>query len=229
VAYLVPNDFRSATLNEVCKGLSLEVAAPDTVSDAALITAIARMSMRIDDWTNDHFEPQAGIETLDVPYESIFLYLPRRTTAVSQVQTQDPTGLLTTQAATSYRLLSSLDATGSNLREAQSSTDKLTIVPPPGNGLVVTLSTTPWVWPVGPATILVTGTFGWTVTPGDIKRALALIVYFHFKPLNNTLRMAETVNVADAAIRFGATVPSGIPEADDIIFDYKRDLAIYVG
>jgi hypothetical protein len=226
MAYLAFADFRTATLNEVCQGLSLTVG---EAPDASLTTAIARMSMRVDDWTNDHFESQSGIETLDVPYESIFLYLPRRCTAVTLVQTQDPTGLATTQAATSYRLLSSLDAAGANLREAQASTDKLTIVPPPGNGLVVTLSTTPWVWPVGPATVLVTGTYGWTVCPGDIKRALALLVYYHFKPIRADLRMAETVSVADSTIRFGATFPSGIPEADDIIFDYKRDLAVYVG
>lgn len=212
-------------MHEACQGLSLTIT---EAPDAALATAIARFSQRIDDWTNDHYESQAGVVlTLDVDYPSDKVYLPRRTTAVSQVQTQDALGGLTVQGASGYRLRSSLDGAGANLREPGSSVDYLQIIPL-GSGLVSTYYGA-WIWPLGPQTVYVTGTYGWTVTPGDIKRALALLVFYHFKPIRADLRMAETVSVADSTIRFGATFPSGIPECDDILFDYKRDQRVFVG
>lgn len=223
MAYLTPADFRAgAGLHEVCTGLSLTAT---EAPDAGLTSAIARLSQRVDDYTGDHFESQtAVIEKLDVSFASDILFLPRRCTAVTTVQTQDELAVLTAQ--TSFRFRSSLNAAGDGLRDPATMTDYLQIIP---GGPGLTGVDWGWVWPMGPQTVWVTGTYGWTTCPSDIKRALALLVFNHFKPIRADLRLAETVSVADSTIRFGATFPSGIVEADDILYDYKRPPMVVVG
>jgi hypothetical protein len=224
MTYLAPADFRTGTLNEVCTGLSLTTT---EASDASLTSGIARLSQRIDNYTFDHFESVTDILKLDVDYPTDTLNLPRRTTSVSNVQTQDMVAGLTTQSGSSYRFRSSLNAAGDDYRESVSSIDNLRIVPL-GTGLIGSYYGA-WIWPLGPQTVWVSGNFGWITTPYEIKQALALMVFYHFKPIRQDLRLAETVSVADSTIRFGQTSPSGIPEVDDILVQYRRDQSAFVG
>jgi hypothetical protein len=220
MTYLAFADFRTATLNEACAGLSLTVA---EASDATVTSAIADLSARLDAWTDDHYESLSTTLTIDAPYCSPRLYLPKRCTAISSVRTKDYAGVQTNQAASVYRLHTSLDPAGA-VRIGD--VDWLQITPLSAG---LTLVTDPFEWPTGVGTVDVAGIFGWTVTPGDIKRALALMVYYRLKPLRADLRLAESVASADSQVRYGQTSPSGIPEADEIISDYKRDVSSPVG
>lgn len=221
MAYLTPADFRTATLNEVCQGLALAAGAPDNVSDAFLTAAIARLTVRLDELTNDHFESQSL--TIDLTGDGTStLTLPIRCTAVSQVRTLDPLGNYTTQLATSYRLVSSLDAAGAT-RVIQQADDYLDI--PTGQFLSLYWGAGRR-WPAEANGVRVIGTFGWTVTPPDIKRALALMVFDHFKPLGQTLRRATQYQTSDAVYSFGAgdeDHPTGLWEVDEIVKDYLRE------
>jgi hypothetical protein len=223
MAYVIPNDFRTATLAEYCQNLSLSTS---EAADAALTAAIVRFSARIDDLTDDHFESQSL--TFDLSGDgSRSLQLPQRCTAVTTIKTRDYLGNLTAQSATAYRLVSSLNSGGAT-RRTLDAVDVIEIVPYQYlQGLV---GQPWWLWPRGPNAIQVVGTFGWTVTPGDIKRAVALMVYDHFKALNLQLRRAVTLNTADATYGYGTTPgPTGITEADEIIRDYTRPVGLLVG
>jgi len=232
MAYLVAADFRSgSSLNEVCIGLPLSTG---EASDAQLGAAVTRLAQRIDDWTNDHFESESLTLEMDGTGTSR-LYLPKRCTAVTSVKIRDEDGTLgTAEAAAVYRLTSSLYSSGSKRLDG-SGLDYIDIVPngdglatlPAGYGDVYT-------WPCGPQTVQVVGTFGWTTTPGDIKRALALMVWDHFKPLRNDLRRSSRVSTADTTQEFipvdpASGVYTGIQEADAIIAAYRRDSFLEVG
>jgi hypothetical protein len=218
MTYLVPNDFRTATLNEVCQGVSLTLGAPDNVTDAMLTAAIARFTQRIDQYTHDHFETQSTALDHDVYVQSRILYLNKRCTSAGTVKTRDHTGTLTTQAATAYRLHSSLDAAGA---VKQGELDYLELLPW-GTGLTGPDMFWSWVWPYGPSTVQVGGTFGWSVTPGDIKRALALLVWDHFANARGDLQRATSYQDAGKRIEYqNSTGLTGIPEADDILMAYR--------
>ena len=75
----------------------------------------------------------------------------------------------------------------------------------------------------------VLGTFGWTTTPGDIQRLCALLVYDHFNPMRADLRRADRWSTADASITVSRSEPSGIPEADHILEQYRRESHPLVG
>jgi hypothetical protein len=200
----------------------------DAPTDALITAAIARLSTRLDNWTNDHFETDALTLDLDVYLASSRLRLPKRCTAVTTVNTRSPAGVLTLQPATAYRLSSSLEQAGS-LRTEGSSIDTIDIILDTTLGLTGTLWDGEWVWPVGTQTVQVVGSFGWTDTPADIKRAMALLVWDHFKPQASALRQASRQTSADLTVEYAITEPSGIPEVDDIIADYKRDSIVAVG
>jgi hypothetical protein len=135
------------------------------------------------------------------------------------VKTRDHLGNLTTVTpTTTYRLRSSLDAAGAVM---VSKIDYLDIVSW-SNGLSGPDIFDPWRWPRGTQAVQVTGNFGWTVTPYAAKRAVALMVYDRLKPIRADFRMAERVTTADSTQTRGTTFPSGIPEADDIIYDLRR-------
>lgn len=216
MAYISFADLRSASVAEFAQQLTLTTA---EASDDNLTAAIIRFSQRFDDFTNDHFE-SAGL-TLELDGEGEGrIYLPRRTTAVATVNIRDETGTLTTQDTTSYRLHSSLVAGTTRSGDW----DWLDAVPfGVGFAGVPVTNSNVWCWPGGPQTVQVTGAFGWTVTPGDVKRAVALMVFDHFKPIRNDLRRTQSFTTDSAAINLAITKPTGIPECDDIIEEYRRE------
>lgn len=220
MAYLAFADFRTATLTEFCAQLALTTT---EASDANLTSAIARFSQRLDDYTNDRFESEAL--TLEMDGEGTAkLILPKRCTAVGTVKTRDDADVLTLQAAAVYRLHSSLYSTGS---KRLGEFDWIEVVPD-GNGLA-SVTGSAYVWPRGPRTVQVVGTFGWTTTPGDVKRAVALMVYDHFKPRAEDLRRASAWAIAETRYEIARTLPTGIPEADEVIANYRREGDVAVG
>jgi hypothetical protein len=223
MAYLVFGDVRPDSAAEFASQLTLSES--DVGDDAAITSAIARMSQRIDDVTNDHFESETVTLELDGDGTDR-LMLPKRCTAVTTIKTRDSAAVLTTQAATVYRLHSSLYSTGSKRLE-QGGLDWVDIVPLSA-GLSLSLEG-PWAWPCGPQTVQVVGTFGWTTTPGDIKRLTALLVYDHFKPIRSDLRRTDQFTTPGGErVLMADTDPFGIPEADDIVASYRRVNALPV-
>lgn len=219
MSYLVPDDFRTASIAEYCEQIDLTIEEAD---DTRLAAAIARLSQRVDDATNDHFSSETL--TLDLNGGgSPRLYLPQRCTAVTTLSTRNVQGALTTQASTSFRLHSSLDATGVARLGEYDWIDAIVW----GPGLTGVYYA--WSFDYGEQTVRVTGTFGWMTTPADIKRAVALLVYDHFKPIRQDLRRANRMATADASYDFAQTEPTGIPEVDGIIAQYRRESVPLVG
>ena len=226
MAYPVSADFRTATLAEYCQGLALTTA---EASDAILTATIARMVARVESLCDDEFVSTAG-RTYDLRGSGTSqLALPARCTAVTTVKTRDYLGNLTTQAATAYRLVSSLDAAGAT-RITGWAYDYLEL--PPFQHLTGVVLDSGYWWPLGAETVQVVGTFGWTVTPADIKRAVALLTYDAVKAQAANLRRATQLQTADAVYTYTPTDPlrpTGIDEADDIIRDYNRSTGLMVG
>jgi len=222
MALLTEADFRDPVPNEVCQGLQLE----DAEAPASLLTAaIARLTAKLNIYTDDFFEPRSLTIDLDGG-DRARLILPYRCTSLTSVSLRDQNDVLTVQAAAVYRFTSSLNAAGA---EAVGDFDYIDVVPqgdgltggPTGSGATR--------WPAGPKTVRVIGSFGWTTVPVDVKRALALMVFHHFKPIRGDLRLATRVTTADQVTDFAATDPTGIPEADEIISAYRRDILVGVG
>jgi hypothetical protein len=214
MSYLSAADFRTATLAEYCKGLAISAA---DASDADLSSTIARMSRRVDDATNDRFESFSATYELDGGGRPR-LVLPQRCTAVATVKTRDNLGNLTTQPTTVWRLVSSLTETATR---PISSVDYLAVIP--GNQLSG-LNSWDWTycWPQGPQTVQVVGSFGWTTTPTDIKRATALLVWDHVKALDPARRSATTWATIDTNYVTTEGGPSWLREANDILGSYRR-------
>jgi len=222
---LVPADFRpDGNVAEPVIGFTLTQA---QANDPDLTASIARLTRRLEDLTGDRFVQSVGeVVELDVMVDSDSLYLPYRTTAVSTVKTRDAQGVLTTQSASAYRLNTSLDSTGSRRLGTWDSLDLV----PYGSGLAATYSS--WYWPRGTQTVQVTGTFGWTVAPPDIVRALAQLCWDHYMTKRGDLGRASSVNMAGETLTFfragenpyNARVASvGIPEVDQVVAEYARD------
>lgn len=220
MAYITAADFREATLAEYCKGL---IITDEDMDSTKLALAITRCSGNFDNLTNDHFESASATYNLTGDGSS-HLTLPQRCTAVSTVKTKDLLGVQTTQSSSTYRLHSSL-VTGGTDTIALDSEDYIAIIP----GQYLSLTGYGGRWPCDPASIEVVGTFGWTVTPYDVKRAVALMVYDSVKPMSPTLRKATTYRTLDAQFDYAATGPTNIPEADEIIRQYTRGGGVLVG
>jgi hypothetical protein len=223
VTYLTYADFRTASIAEYCLGIDLT---STEASDALMTAAIARMSQRFNDYTDDVFEPESL--TLELDGEGTArLLLPKRCTSVTTLKLRDSSGTLgSAEAAAAYRLHSSLYASGS---KRMGEWDFLEVVPG-GSGL----SDGTYVFPEGPQTCQIVGSFGWTTTPGDVKRAVALMVYDHFKGVRADIRAAESVSANNVIVRYAQPDPAngiwtGINECDAIIRDYQRRFVPAVG
>lgn len=221
MTYLVANDFRAASFDPACNGLLLS---DDEANDPRLVEVIASVTQRINAITSDQFETSGSIALeVDVQWNSPRLYLPRRTTGVTQVATRDYAGTLTVQAATVYRVHSSLDTAGA---VKVGELDYIDIVLD-GAGLAGV--SWPFMWPFGTQTVQVTGTFGWTVTPGDIKRACALMVWDVFKREAGDVRRASRWARGDLTVERATDTATGLPEADEILASYTRETRVGVG
>ncbi len=213
--YVAKEDFRSASAKWYSKAYPLtnaEIGDPDL--DAAIAWACDEI---IDLYCNDHFEPepQTGTIVLDLDGRgSTILSIPKRIRSITLVEVRSAEGTLTTVAAGSYRVDKSLDAEGD--KDIPGARDRITIIPektlPDGTG----------VWPRGPQTIRVTGSFSWAVTPGSIKKAVAMLVYDTVKPQRQDLEKARRYSTDDTLFELALTEPTGIPFVDRTIAKFKR-------
>lgn len=220
MAYIVPADFRSATLAEYTAGansLALTTTeVPSTGSEALLTATIVRQSQRFDDACNDRFSTVSESDYALNSNGTSRLVLPWRTTRVYNLFTVDAAGVSTLQDSEAYRLSSSLDADGAR-RIAE--LDVIEIIDW-GPGLVGTRS--PWYFDKGQASVLIEADFGWTTTPLDVKRAVALLVYDHYKPISKNIYQADQWVAGDA--RYSRSDGRfGIPEVDDAVTEYRRE------
>jgi hypothetical protein len=222
--YLLFSYLRPGSAAEFAAGLEL----PDSLvgTDAAITSTIARMSQRFDDLTGDHFSTQTPVTLTLSGNGSRILDLPRRTTALTSVSITDYAGTSTVQAAGVDRLHSSLNSAGSAWT-SPGSLDWIEITP--NNFLAGASFGLGYGWPAEPNSVTVVGTFGWTVTPTDVKRAVALMVYDHFKPVADPLRRTIAWASGDAQFSRDQSKPTGLPEVDQIISDYSRSLPAMVG
>lgn len=228
---LTPAAFRIDTIDEACIGLELDTGEAE---DTLLTATIARMTTRLNRWTNDRFEPTTGTAEVNGSGTSR-LYLPNRYTAVSAVKTRDEFGTLSTAlTASGYRLHSSLNAAGDDRIDQDAILDWIDLLYG-GVGLsVVGYGGDIYTWPSVPGSVQVTGTYGWTTAPPEIKRALALLTWDHVKRVRSDLRSAESVQAGGTLVRYVQPNPaegiySGIAEADEIIRDYERRQRVAVG
>lgn len=231
MSLLTPSSFRTESLNEACIGLPLT---DDEAEDAPLAAAIARVTKRLQRWCNDRFEPTTGALEVD-GRGTARLYLPQRFTAVTAVKTRDETGTLSAALTTTgYRLHSSLNAAGDDRINQDAILDWIDLLYG-GTGLSsVGIGGSTYCWPNAAGSVQVTGTYGWTVTPPEIKRALALLVWDHVKRKRDDLRDAESVQAGGVLVRYAQPNPaegifSGIGEADEIIRDFERRQKVAVG
>lgn len=218
MAYLQTSSFRSGSgLDEACYDIPLTTT---EAPDAQLGSAIARFAQRFDDLTGDHFELEAVTLSLSGD-ETKRLDLPKRTVSVSSVSILDTLGNATAQTGGVYRLHSSLYGGGTK-RLSKGETDYLELLWGAG-GLTGYPANhyDPYTWPCDASSVQVTGNFGWTTTPADVKRAVALMVYDHFKPQDASLRRVQGYRTADAEYSMAQTQPTGIPEVDAIIDDFQ--------
>jgi hypothetical protein len=222
VAYLIAADMRQGSLAEFATGLALD----DSTAETSRLTAsIARMSQRFDDLTNDHFETQTGVTLTLAGYGDTILYLPRRCTAVTTVSITNYAGTVTAQAGGVYRLHSSLNSAGSAWN-TPGDLDWLELLPYQFlSGASFGLG---YAWPDETNSVTVLGTFGWTVTPTDVKRAVALMVYAEFQPQADVL--GHVTQWSDSGTIYQRSVgPTGLPAVDELVERYKRTQSVMVG
>ena len=225
MAYLTAADFDPDSLNEACQGYDL-----GDVDPAKITAAIARLSQRLDDLCEDHFENENEL-ALDLDsWASSRLILPKRCTSVTTVKLRDETGTLgAAQPVAAFRLHSSLYLGTS--RRFGTDLDWLETVPL-STGLVD--STSAYLWPQGPQTVQVVGDFGWLAVPSDIKAALAQMVWDHFSAQAGALGRTEQLSANGETFRFvtvdiASGVYTGLRDVDAIIADYRRDTSVMVG
>lgn len=214
MAYPTAAEFRPDTLVEYTLGLAIAL---DEANATVLQAAIDAQAQSFEEKTNDTFVT-TGSTTITIDgTASRKLILPKRCTAVTVVKTVDYAGTETTQAAGTYRLHSSLDAAGA---ERVGSYDFIEILPESA-GFVNTRH--PYKYDQGVATVKVTGVFGWTTTPRNAKRAVALMVWDQVKPRRADLHKVARIDGQSESIVFTDTEPTGIVEADRIIAEFYRE------
>lgn len=219
MAILAVADFRAPITNPATANLALTTT---EAADALVTSTITAMTARLEDYCHDKFE--SASVTVELTGNGLDrLYLPYRFTAISSVKTYDVDGTETVQTSTNYVLHPSLNSTGSATVGELDWLDVEYL----GDGLNDT-EFAPYTWPYQ-RRIVVAGTAGWTTTPTDIKRALALMVFNHLKPIRNDLGFATRWTDGTAEYSISQTEPTGIPEADEIIARYTRITSLGVG
>jgi len=187
--------------------------------DSQVTAAIAAASTRLDQWTDDHFEPENAL-TLDLDGRGRpKLFLPKRIRALTSIsfKLSDATFLAQTYTP-AYEMISSVAGSAVDI----SGMDYIEIVPGQimGNGLSV--------WPQGPKRVRIVGDFSWPSTPDRIKEAVAVLVWFRFKRSFED-READQVAMPDGRVfQLRRSEPSGISEVDRIVADYSRAGALAI-
>src|SRR5215471_2243853 len=227
MALLAPADFRPSTnglaTNEV---VGRYVLTANDANDTDLTATIARLTDRIENLTFDDFTPSTTVLKLSPVNAMWKLVLPQRASAVTQVATRDRLGTLTVQSASCYRVRLTLDATGSTLVYPRND-DTIELLGTPAPSLTATDD--PWLWPTGPQSVEVSGTFGWTTAPGDILRALALLVFHHYKPQRLDMGATTQITAAGQTQTFDTEGMTGLLEVDGILRRYNRRPLVMTG
>lgn len=223
MAYPVAADFRTATIAEYAHDIPLSTTEVSNANTEALLGAtIARMVERFEELTNDRFISETL--TLDIDGSGHRkLVLPKRCTGITTLSLRQDSGSYVAQSASNtYQLHSSLYASGA---KRIGDVDWVEVLPH-GDGLVsLPTGGHPFYWPRGQYAVRIAGTWGWTTTPADVKRAIALLVYDHYKPIRDDLRRAEGYRTQDADIRLVPVdgTSTGLPEVDRIVAEYRRE------
>ena len=215
MAYVTAADLSQKSKKSWAQGFLLSEADGDATFVASVI---ADVETRVNQMLDDDFEPEAGDAdvTLEVSGSGTSrLYMPRRVRSITTVKTRAVTGTLTTEAATSYRLHSSLNAAGTQMVD-NSHLDWIDIIQPLSVGSV---------WPKGWQSVQVVGKFGWASAPSEIKRLVAMLVYDDIKAKNSNLYRAERLSTDQQTIVFAPPDEGslGIPKADAIVRQFRRD------
>jgi len=188
MTYIAAADFRQLTIKPWCAGLVLSEA---DGTDAYLDLLIGLVTGRVEADLGDDFEPPNpdSDEVILLEWTGGWrLYVPRRVRSLTTVETQDSAGTYT--ATTAYRLRSSLNTAGTAMQDGRRQ-DWLEDWS--GTGL----------WASGGTTVRLTGKFGWTAPPTDIKRLVALLVYDLAKSKADPLSNIAQRSTLDATIIYG--------------------------
>ncbi len=217
------DDMRAESLAEYAAGCALTI---EEAEDDQLELAIIRMTRRMNDWCSDKFESEIGDVFVD-SFRTKMLRLPHRTTEVTEVKFALADGTVSDPQDTgSYRLHSSLNVDGDT---PVGELDWLEVVDW-STGFVGEPTQPFYFWPTGPRTVQVSGTFGWTIPDPDVLRAVAILVYDHFKPiradLGRAIRWADGSGLAVDNSPIDDDHPSGIPRVDEIVARLRRNTSI---
>lgn len=216
---LAAANFRDGTLIDATLGRAIPLEIIDDVVDAT----IARMVDRFERWTNDQFTSTEDVTLTLTASRSDRIAIPRRCTAIDKLETVAFDGTVTEQDTGVYRLHSSLDDDGA---ERLDTYDYIELIAGTA-GLVNTVN--PSRFDPGTGTVLATGTFGWTVVPPDVAYAVALMVWDHCVQQRADLHRVTSRTTATESVQYAVTEPTGMPEVDEIIADFRRDSYLAVG
>lgn len=218
MAYVLPADFRTETVQSWTQGLTLD----ESVTDAFLTSVIALVQDGIENDLNDTFEPPSpdnDVTLLVNSWGTQRLDVPRRIRSITTLKTRQNDGTLILQAATDYRVISS--ANNPDMGDAE--LDYVEIL----NGQTLTGDVSSE-WPYGVQTVELVGKFGWSSTPNGIKRLTSLLVYDYIKPMDGRLRKTSQLRTEQGTYEFtpqdeGET---GIREADNLIRRFRREAVL---
>jgi hypothetical protein len=208
MAYIAAADFRERLMKPWTANVVLTEA---DGSDAYLDLIISQVTTQIELDLDDDFEPAGGD-----PDETIFvqgtigsrLYVPRRVRVLTSVSSRSLSGTLTALSATSYRLVSSLNAAGTAMVDGR----KL--------DWLDSRSGNTWYSDGG---IQLVGKFGWAAVPTDIKRLAALRVYGLVKATSDPMTVVTQKTTVDAVFTYGPSV-----EEQAITERYNRTIPVTV-
>jgi hypothetical protein len=205
MAYIAAADFRE--LGQEVWTANLLLTEGDG-TDAYIDACIALATSRVQEDLNDDFEPPSPDNdiTIDVDgWGGSTLYVPRRIRSITSLSTRDSTGTLTLESATTYRVISSLNAGGTGLMGGFDQIEALTGLTSVG-------------WPWGIQTVRLVGKFGWSAVPEDVKRLVAIYTYELVKSrVDPTFTITQRTTV-DGVLTFGESL-----EVAAIVGRYRKE------
>jgi hypothetical protein len=149
------------------------------------------------------------------------LSVTKRIRSVLAVYLRDWGGAWTLQPATTYEVTSSVGGTTWPTVDVLRGQDCIDII----YGQPLTSTWAYYYWPTDRGRVKVLGSFGWPETPPEIQRAVALLVWDHFKPRQDILRQADRFSTSELSV----DLSGGLPAANDIMVRMTRRPAALVG